>query len=307
MIRFVSDQSIIDAFNTVFDDTAYIEDGRFCFTSLPSGHQSGDSYYFKVTQGASYNTNGPTTETYAGGYTGVNSIQGYVNVGPVSEVEPHHAVGFDSVEMVGRRIKIGLEHEATGAGIKSWAEGISVSAGDIVYSDGHYYECMAGTTCGQTQPTHTNGTYSDGKASWKYLHSGYGYITITSVDSATQMHGKVDSLLPYTSGLSTDAHDWNNYQWSMWGYKGKYPSQVFMFNGRLGYTLNTAGYGTWLQLSKSDEFDDFGVEEFGETVDTCAINTLISEYNENKINWVISGYRLYMGSYAGEYNISGGD
>lgn len=305
--RQVTDQQIVNAFSVLTGGTGYVEEGSLKFTDLPTGHQSGDLYYFKVTQENSYNTTPPPNSIIVGGYTGVNNIPGYTQTVDAAPLGETAGMGFDSVEMVGRKIKISIEHVSSGEGVKSWAEGISVSVGDIVYSDGHYYECMAGSTCGQTQPTHTQGTYSDGKASWLYLHSGYGYITITSVNSSTQMEGDVDSLLPYTSGTASASHDWNNYQWSMWGYKGKYPNQVFMFNGRLGYTLDTAGYGSWLQLSKSDEFDDFSVEEFGETTDICAVNTLISEYNENRINWVISGYRLYMGSYAGEYNISGGD
>lgn len=305
--RRVTAQQIVNAFNSIVGNTGYIEDGCFRFTQAISGYLEGDQYYFKVIQAPSSNTSQPSNTIRLNGYTGVNNIAGYTQT--VAPASPGEVPGlrFDNVEMVGRRIKISMEHANSGVGVKSWAEGISVNTGDIVYSDGHYYECMAGSTTGQTQPTHTQGTYSDGKASWLYLHSGYGYITITSVNGAFEMEGDVDSLLPYTSGTASAQHDWNNYQWSMWGYKGKYPNNVFMFNGRLGYTLDTAGYGSWLQLSKADEFDDFSVEEFGEVTDICAINTLISEYTENHINWVISGYRLYMGSYAGEYNISGGD
>jgi len=319
--RKISADMIINAFNSYVGNTGYIEDGCFKFTTLPTGHQIGDKYYFEVIQAASSNVTHAPEDINVKGYTGVNSINSYTDFVAAAILDEAAGQSFDSVEMVGRKIKISMEHEKTGVGIKSWSEGLAVTPGDpdanpqvpptIVYSDGHYYQCMAGSECGQTQPTHTNGIYSDGKASWLYLHSGYGYITITSVDSATQMTGRVDSLLPYTSATtaspSEEQHDWNNYQWSMWGYKSKYPNNVFMFNGRLGYTLDTAGYGSWLQLSKSDEFDDFSVEEFGETTDICAVNTLISEYTENRINWVISGFRLYMGSYAGEYNISGGD
>lgn len=305
--RQVTDQQIVNAFNVIVGNSGFVEGGNFKFTTLPTGHQTGDLYYFTVTQGNSYNTTPPSNNIIVGGYTGINNITGYTQSSEAAPLAEVSGMGFDSVEMVGRKIKISIEHVSSGEGVKSWAEGITVAPGDIVYSDGHYYQCMVGTECGQTQPTHTKGTYSDGKASWLYLHSGYGYITITSVNSSTVMEGDVTSLLPYTSGDSQASHAWNNYQWSMWGYKGKYPNNVFMFNGRLGYTLDTYGYGSWLQLSKSDEFDDFSVEEFGEVTDICAVNTLISEYNENRINWVISGYRLYMGSYAGEYNISGGD
>lgn len=304
--RQVTDQQVINAFNDLLGYSGYIEDGYLKFRYLPASHMLGDTYYLTVTQEPSFNVTQPQN-TSINGYNGVNSISGYTQTVEAASPGESPGITFDSVEMVGRKIKISLEHANSGAGVKSWAEGITVNNGDIVYSDGHYYECMVGGTCGQTQPTHTQGTYSDGSVSWLYLHSGYGYITITSVNSSTEMEGDVTSLLPYTSGSATDSHDWNNYQWSMWGYKGKYPNNVFVFNGRLGYTLDTAGYGSWLQLSKSDEFDDFSVEEFGETTDICAINALISEYNENHINWVISGYRLYMGSYAGEYNVSGGD
>lgn len=308
-IRQVTDQHIVNAFNAVVDSTGYIEGGYFKFTKLPTGHEFGDLYYFTATQESSGNTEPPANSIIIGGYTGINNIEGYTETAKTAPLAEETAAGFDSVEMIGRKIKVSIEHVESGEGVKSWAEGITVTPGengDIVYSDGKYYRCVAGTTTGQTQPTHTYGTYSDGKASWLYLHSGYGYITITDVIDSTEMRGYVDSLLPITSGKSTDAHDWSNYQWSMWGYKNKYPNNVFMFNGRLGYTLDTAGYGSWLQLSKSDEFDDFSVEDFGQTTDICAINTLISEYTENRINWIISGYRLYMGSYAGEYNVTGG-
>jgi hypothetical protein len=304
--RNITNQQIINAFNSLVGNTGYIEDGCFRYTKLIDGQAAEDKYYFKVIQEPSSNNGSPKNRIRVNGYVGTNSIPGYTQ--SVEPASPGEIKGqtFDAVEMVGRRLKISLEHSEEGAGVKSWAEGITVSVGDVVYSDGHYYRCMAGSSCGQTQPTHTKGTYSDGQASWLYLHSGYGYVTITSVSGALKMEGDVDSLLPYTEGSAETEHSWSNYQWSMWGYKGKYPNNVFMFNGRLGYTLDTAGYGSWLQLSKSDEFDDFSVEDFGETTDICAVNTLISEYNENRINWVISGYRLYMGSYAGEYNISGG-
>lgn len=304
--RTITSQQIVNAFNSLVGGTGSIKNGSFVFSRVISGHTIGDKYYFKVTQKPSSNVTRPNYTIKLGGYVGVNSIAGYTQ--SVEPASPGGVPGltFNDTNMVGRRIKIGMEHTQEGGGIKSWAEGIEVKAGDIVYSDGHYYRCMAGTKCGQTQPTHTVGTYSDGAVSWLYLHSGYGYVTITSVNDAFEMEGYVDSLLPYTEGSAEQPHSWNNYQWSMWGYNGKYPNNVFMFNGRLGYTLNTDGYGSWLQLSKSDEFDDFSVEEHGEVLDTSAINTLISEYTENKINWVISGYRLYMGSYSGEYNVSGG-
>jgi hypothetical protein len=306
--RTVTSQQIVNAFNSLVDGTGKIDNGCFVFSRVINGHTVGDKYYFKVTQKPSSNITRPDHTIELNGYVGVNSIDGYEQ--SVEPASPGTVPGltFDDTNMVGRRIKIGMEHakEEDDAGVKSWAEGIEVKTGDIVYSDGHYYRCMAGTKCGQTQPTHTAGTYSDGAVSWLYLHSGYGYITITSVNDSFEMEGYVDGLLPYTEGDAKAERAWHNYQWSMWGYKGRYPNNVFMFNGRLGYTLNTDGYGSWLQLSKSDEFDDFSVEEHGEALDTCAVNTLISEYTENKINWVISGYRLYMGSYAGEYNVSGG-
>lgn len=304
--KYVSNQQIIDAFNDIVGNTGYIADGCFRFFKPIDGAMEGDLYYFKVTQEDSYNSTQPNHFVKMNGYIGKNNIDGYTQqVEPMALIESP-GKPFADIEMIGRKIKISMEHTEDGVGVKSWAEGIDVKEGDVVYSDGHYYKCMVGGSCGQTQPTHTQGTFSDGKVSWLYLHSGYGYITITSVKSATEMEGYVDSLLPYTDGDSNAEREWSTYQWSMWGYKGKYPNNVFMFNGRLGYTLDTAGYGSWLQLSKSDEFDDFSVEDFGQTTDICAINNLISEYNENRINWVISGYRLYMGSYAGEYNVSGG-
>jgi hypothetical protein len=91
----------------------------------------------------------------------------------------------------------------------------------------------------------------------------------------------------------------------MWGYHQRYPSQVFFFKGRLCFFCPTDGYGCWFQASKTDNFYDFSTESFGQVLDTCAINALVTGHKDNNINWLLSGDRLYCGSYAGEYNIYG--
>ena len=97
----------------------------------------------------------------------------------------------------------------------------------------------------------------------------------------------------------------NNYAWSIWGYHGVHPSEVYMAGNRLGFVCNTDGYGAWNAMSVTDDYYNFSTEEYGEQLDTSAIVHLIANNESGSINWVLSRKNVYMGSYSGEYNIQG--
>lgn len=278
-----------------------IDNGYIYFNNLPINHQQGDEYKLRLVQGASSTSvQTATVDDTVQGYTRKLSAPGYTMDGTAAELSAT-VYSFDSTSVVGRKIKF---HMRSDASVDAWAQDISVTQGNIYYSDGNYYVAKSSGTTGTQQPIHTRGTRSDGKISFEYLHSGFGIATIVSVPDATHLTAIVDGNLPVIS-TTASAYNWDTYQWSMWGYHGKYPSKVFTFAGRLGYTLDTDGYGSWLQLSKTDAYDDFGTEDFGKQLDTSAINMIISGHPDNRINWVLAGYRLYMGSASGEYNVLG--
>lgn len=299
VIKTVTKDQIINAFSGL--GATDIENGYIYFNTLPANHQTGDKYYIKLEQASSSTSDSQATVgDVVQGYTRRLSASAYSQSGEVSALN-ETSYTFDSTSVVGRKIKF---HVRTDTAVRSWAEGITIINDGVYYSDGNYYIARAGGTAGSKQPVHTQGIISDGSIDFEYFHSGYGIATIISVPDSTHLTAVVEGNLPV---LNTSAayYNFNVYQWSMWGYHNRYPGKVFTFAGRLGYTLDTDGYGSWLQMSKTDAYDDFGTEDFGKQLDTSGINIVISGHPDNRINWVLSGYRLYMGSASGEYNVLG--
>lgn len=317
--RTISAQQVANAFasklGTVSLSTG--SNAKLIFSALPSGHTNGDEYYISFTQGASscsdpnaeltWSVSGTPVDEFPSGGTLFVSAPEYTQR-TASSALIEQDLSFDEVDLTGRRIKFLMSDSSVA--IRAWAEGATYTKNEIVYSDGHYYLAQTGLresgVAGSVQPIHTSGSRSDGggQITWMYLHSGYGTGTITSVPDDKHMVIQVDGYLPILE-YGKDQYVWDNYQWSMWGYKGAWPNKVFMFKNRLCYTFNAPGWGSYLQMSKTNQYNDFGTEDFGQQLDTSAINLQITGHQDNRINWVLPGYRLYMGSYSGEYNVAG--
>lgn len=299
-LKVISETQLLQAFSALGPTS--ISEGDLYFSTLPAGHQNGDKYKIVFSQAASSSTATQTTPTVHG-YTRYQSASAYTESTALEELV-QETYSFDSLDIVGRKIRF---HVPTSSAVQSWAQNITVDANKVYYSDGNYYIARMSTataTTGTMQPVHRSGTRSDGSVDFEYFHSGYGMGTIISVPDSTHMQIQVDDVLPVLDITSAN-YNFDMYQWSMWGYKNRYPSKLFTYANRLGCILDTDGYGVWLQMSKTDDYSDFSTEEFGQQLDTSAINILITGHSDNHITWVLSGYRLYMGSYAGEYNVVG--
>jgi hypothetical protein len=298
--KVITDAQIISFFKKLFP-SASISGNRITLKGSLVDHQDGDKYFIRVKMGNSYNNSGDNEPRDVLSYTFVDSVPSYTqSTAPV--LLDIGVEAFDSLDVVGRKLKFHIPDD--GAAIRSWVEKENYTSGEIVYSDGHYYLCVSSGSAGNVQPIHTSGTRSDGKISWRYLHSGTGSATITSVKSPTELTAVADSYLPVTQ-WGKNSYIWDNFQWSMWGYKNQWPSQVFVYKSRLCYIFTAPGYGTYFSASKTDEYNDFGTDDFGEVLDTSGITTIISGHKENKINWNLPGNHLYIGSYAGEYSVVG--
>ena len=299
-LKVINKTQILQAFSSV--GATSISDGKLYFSTLPAGHVNGDKYKIVIQQAAS-SSNAPQVDGTVSGYNRAASAPAYTASGALEELV-QETYSFDSLDIVGRKIRF---HVPTSSAVQSWAQNITVEANKVYYSDGNYYIARMSTataTTGTMQPVHRSGTKSDGNVNFEYFHSGYGIGTIISVPDSTHMQIQVDNVLPVLDITSAN-YNFDMYQWSMWGYKNRYPSMLFTYANRLGCILDTDGYGVWLQMSKTDAYDDFGTEEYGQQLDTSAINMLVTGHFDNHITWVLSGYRLYMGSYAGEYNVEG--
>lgn len=301
----LSIQNILASLQSQFP-SAIISGDYIIFTDAVPGHQAGDEYAIKIVQDSSSTTyasvpgEGVTIDGVRYDYN-----QTYLSWDDIGDFAEPTTVSdeFTDTNIIGRKIKFQLESDKS---VKSWSAGTAVNGGEIYFSDYNYYIAVTSGTTGSVQPIHHQGVVSDGGVEWEYLHSGFGVATVIEVQDAQHLTAVVDGFLPVLE-TGQNNYKWRNYQWSMWGYHQRYPNQVFFYKGRLGYFTPTDGYGCWLQLSKTDNFYDFSTETYGQVLDTCAINSMVTGHKDNNINWLLSGDRLYCGSYAGEYNIFGAD
>lgn len=208
----------------------------------------------------------------------------------------------DSAHIVGSKIKI---YSNTNQTINPWYSEENISTiGTIRYSNGSFYKATTTGTCGKAQPSHTAGTATDGGVSWQYLHSGSVSGTITSIsDDKTT----ITVQLPLNASLpelSEEETTYNNFAWSVWGYGGTHPSDIYFVQNRLGIICNTETFGAWNSMSVTDKYLDFSTEQFGQQLDTSAIVHIITNNPDNKINWVLSYNTLYMGSDTTEFSVT---
>lgn len=303
----VDNPQILQAVSAVFNGAKWLNGGILVSTE-PEGHQTGDQYAIRFRQGAS-SSDSPVEDMTITQSDGVSwnlktSYPAYEAIGTYTTIDQAQNE-FEDTNVVGRKIKFYIND--TTSAVYVWTEGEEVAAGVIRYSDNSYYMATNGGTCGKVQPTHKSGTRSDGAVGWRYLHSGTASVTVVSVIDSQHLLAAVDNsgCLPYVGGGTPII--WNNYQWSMWNYRGKNPSHVFFYKNRLCYMCPTDGYGCYFQASKTDDYLNFATETYGQNLDTDAINMLISGHADNNITWVLPGTHLYCGSYMGEYNIAGAD
>lgn len=221
--------------------------------------------------------------------------------------EPVSFDEFNAEELIGRKIKFFFNDDTI---IEPWWQGKTVSIGDYVYSNGHWYKAQTAGTCGNVQPSHTFGMQRDGNNGvvWLYVHSGSATGKIISVESQYELNVLVSQGELPANKITKDGQTvyvYNNYAWSIWGKDGIHPSEVYMAGNRLGFVCNTKGYGAWNAMSVTDDYYNFSTEEYGEQLDTSAIVHLIANNEAGAINWVLSRKNVYMGSYTGEFNVQG--
>lgn len=282
----ISREKILQVIKTAYPDS-YIADNQVVLIGVDD-HQNGDSYYMKLTTGNVV-------------MDGVVRYQSTTTVSDPIFPAPQEISTLDPDKLIGRKIKFYFNDDTV---ISPWWQGKSVSINDYAYSNGHWYKALNGGTCGNIQPSHTNGIRSDGGVNWKYVHSGSNTGSVISVPSNTSIVVQVQNgELP--TNIENGHFVFNNYAWSIWGYNGVHPSDVYMAGNRLGFVCNTDGYGAWNAMSVTDDYYNFSTEEYGEQLDTSAIVHLIANNECGSINWVLSRKNVYMGSYSGEYNVKG--
>lgn len=189
-----------------------------------------------------------------------------------------------SEEDVGRLVRLTLQNVDT----KYWYIGReSVKTGDILKSEGKYYEAQGDGTCGSIKPQHTEGTESDGKITWKYLHAGYGWGTITNYISPSKVEVLVNGRFP--KEIST-------YKWQMGilGEEGKFPHVAFYFKDRLGLGIDTKE-GMNICFSKTGDYENFAEQDYGEVLNDSAFSMTILT-SLCRLSFVKESEALYVGT-----------
>lgn len=131
-----------------------------------------------------------------------------------------------------------LEEEDS-AEYSMWEPDKGYTLGDVARWDGNVYlNVQDGGNSGAVAPVHLEGERWDGKSGssvkWRYLHSGFGVVRITSVASALSATGTVLKRLPRDVVTGT-TKNWREGAWS--DYRG-WPRTVALFEQRAWYAGN---------------------------------------------------------------------
>lgn len=192
---------------------------------------------------------------------------------------------------VGRLIRLTLVNDDTPA----WQVEESVSKGAVWTSDGKYYEALNEGTTGNVTPSHTEGSRSDGKVTWKYLHAGYGTAKINEYVSATEVKAKVIIEMP--KALVT-----SHFEFGMI-YPGRnYPMSGSFYKNRL-WLLIDADDGLKACGSCSGDFNNFADQKFGKVTAECAVTVPVNSKEYNQGRWIAGGDVLFVGTSSGEFYI----
>lgn len=231
------------------------------------------------------------------------------NAGPGTVVVLTATAPIFSAENIGSSFYV--EQEG-GGDVRSWGTSKIVAIGDARRWAGNYYRAtqMGAATggtgggpaaTGSNPPVHIEGRYWDGDGftdvpndnlgqlgvEWEYLHSGYGWVKITSIGGGgTTATGTVVRRLPGAIFLGTK-------RWAHPAFRASkgWPNDVTFFRERLCYAR-----GRELFMSVTGSYDDFSRKDGPDITKETALNlTLTAATGNDSLQWI----EAFGGSLAG--------
>lgn len=178
------------------------------------------------------------------------------------------------------------------------AEKSGIAQGQILYSDGKYYQAQSAGTTGTVKPVHTEGIISDGSILFKYMHSGYGTARITGFTSATTVSAAVIDTFP--DELTSQSSPY--WELGIIHQGMSYPECGTFYRGRFCFMYNDNGIPT-VCMSCSDDYDNFADKEHGQVLATSAITIPVTGIKRNEPCWLVSADVLFVGTSSAEYYI----
>lgn len=200
-----------------------------------------------------------------------------------------------SSDDIGRLVRI----TCTDSQKTAWqAEKSGITNGQILYSDGKYYQAQSAGTTGTVKPVHSEGTQSDGSLLFKYLHSGYGTARITGYTDSKHVTATVIDTFP--DELTTISSKY----WELGLiHKGSdYPMCGTFFRNRFVFMMNVGGI-PYVCFSNSDDYDNFADKEHGEVLANNAITVPVISTKRNDCCWLVSASVLFVGTSSAEFYI----
>lgn len=197
---------------------------------------------------------------------------------------------------VGRYLRI-WRNPATES--RPWEGGeIQINSGEIRTSDGNYYLALNSGGTGSTRPIHTEGDAWDrvrNGVQWRYLHSGYGIVRLTSVTNGRTATGTVITTLPEGAiGSGSATYRW---QLSAWDSVAGWPEAVGFGFDRLVFAR-----GNRLWFSRTDDFFSFADRSFGQVLADDALTVTLTGPSITRVFWMQqTAGGLVVGTDGGEY------
>lgn len=169
--------------------------------------------------------------------------------------------------------------------------------------NGNVYQALgSGLDAGPNAPVHTEGDVSAGAASgaaayqtWRYLHSGYGYVRVTAVSTANSATGTVIGRLPDTV-VSGATFRWYAPAWTS---AAGWPELVTFVKSRLGFFR---GDKIWLSAVDDPSDHDLGLADDD---DAIAIRLRAPDASLVEIKWALPSGALMLGTADGEWVLRG--
>jgi len=219
------------------------------------------------------------------------------------------------------------------ASVPTWAPGVAVTVGTVWRYQGNVYRAVSisggpssGGYTGPSPPVHTRGQASDGSATaapggyntgavWQYIHSGYGFVTITALISSTQVSATVlppsygnlaelPSQLVSAGGVGTTASGAASNATTRWAHAlfnstDGWPTALAMFRNRLCYAR-----GARVVCSQVGDYDNFALQDGPSVTAITAINVQIGLDKIDNIRWLSAASDLLLGASRCEASIS---
>lgn len=210
--------------------------------------------------------------------------------------------------------------------LPTWEPGKTATAPTIWRYQGNVYRLLSSGTTGANPPVHTRGTATDGTSagvggqgttgvSWTYIHSGFGFVTITGYTSSTQVSATVlapsygnpaelpgqivnaGSVGATASGSASNAT--TRWAHALFNSTDGWPNSITMFRNRLCY-----GRGARIVCSQVGDYDNFALQDGASATAATAINVQLGIPGVDSIRWLAASDSLLLGASRREASIA---